>query len=230
MYSDSSYVQIYYKVARKSDSRQYHRYVPEISTGKYTKKGEFYIFKGIGGDSIFTNHFKLNGNRLVYYFGKGGKLKKGAIFKKVKSPKLPPKEVIREISDYLYYRSIDKELEAQTHSTELRYGDYISGKFNQNITEFIYPDTKELILVKISGGDYPEYTDNYYYKKGSLVYIETWVKTAEIDTLRIKLFIKNGKAINKTKINKGRVQEIIAGGKRYMTDYLSRLSSRKTNE
>lgn len=223
IYSDSTFILSYYKIRSKREKDQYQNFIPKISTGKFTKKGEYLHFKEIGGDSIFTNHFRLNGTKLVYYYKKKGELKKGAIFRKVKTSKLSPKDEIREISDYIYFRSIDSELKSQTVTIELRYGDYISGTAKQNITEFIYPETRELIQVKISGGDYPVYTDSYYYKKGSLVYIETWVATEEFDAEKIKLFIRNGKAVNEVKITKDRVQEIIDGGNRYMRDYMSRL-------
>ena len=223
IYSDSTFILSYYKIRSKREKNQYQHFVPKISTGKFTKKDEYLLFKEIGGDSIFTNHFKLNATKLVYYYEKRGKLRKGAVFRKVKTTKLPPKDKIREISDYIYFRSIDDDLISRTVTTELRYGDYISGKSELSITEFIYPDTKELIKLKISGGDHPIYTDCYYYKKGSLIYVETWVTTEEFDAEKIKLFILDGKALNEVKISEDRVQELIDGGNRYIRDYMSRL-------
>ncbi len=224
VYSDSSYVQNVYKIADKKQRDYYRNFVPQISTGKFRKEGDFYIFRNLGLDYDYPGHFKMDKAKLTYYYlWKEKRFKKGAVFRRIEEPRLPINELFREISDYIYLRNMDKELTSQTKTMELNYGDYIKGKLSFKVTEYIYPESRELIRLKISNGDYPEYTDNYYYKNGNLIYAESWIKNEKYAGEFIKIFIDNGKAINILDSDKETVKEIIKSGINYMMDYKASL-------
>ena len=220
IFSDSTYVQKFFKLENKRQRNNYSSFDYDLTNGKFKKRRDLYIFSQIGRDSIFDNYFKIKKEKLTYYYQlENGKLKKGTVFKEVESIQPNPIDYIREISDYVYFRNIDKDLVSESKTTEIKYGDYLSGKTGLKITEYFYSDTKELIRLKIASEDYPEYVDNYYFKNGELVLAENWINNENSLGKRVKLFVRNGKVLNKPKTEKEIIQKIIATGKNYMADY-----------
>lgn len=221
IFSDSTYVQKFYKLENKKQIKNYDKFdYSHMTSGKVKKKGDFYVFSQIGTDSVFDNYYKIKKEKLIYYYQKqNGKLKKGAVFTEIKSNQPSPIDYIREISDYVYFRYLDKDLISESKEIEIKYGDYISGRTSLKITEYFYPNTTELVRLKITTGDYPEYVDNYYYKNGKLVFAESWIDNEKFNGKRIKLFLQNGKILNRPKAKKEVLQKIIESGKNYLTDY-----------
>ncbi|WP_420320651.1 hypothetical protein [Flagellimonas sp.] len=220
IFSDSTYVQKFHKLDDKGQRNNYKHFDYNLTGGKFKKKGDFYAFSQIGTDSLLDDHFRIKKEKLTYYYQKGnGRFKKGAVFKEVENQPQRPIDYIREIFDYVYYRYLDKDLVSESKTVEIKYGDYISGRINLKITEFFYPDTKELVRLKIASGDYPEYTDNYFYNNGELVFAESWIDNEKYNGEKVKLFIRDGKPLNKPKAKKKIFQQIIESANNYMMDY-----------
>ena len=88
LYSDSTYIRKDYSLYNKKLWRKYREYQPEISKGKFYKKGKFYVLnRYINGQKtdLYWN-VKITKNRLIYFVNeKNGKLFKGRKFKRIKN-------------------------------------------------------------------------------------------------------------------------------------------------
>ena len=81
LYPDSTYLQKVYNLDDKEQRKNYRNFEYNLINGKFKRNGDFYIFKEIGADSVFNNHFKITDKKLTFYYKwKEKKTKKGRNF------------------------------------------------------------------------------------------------------------------------------------------------------
>ena len=200
IFSDSTYLQKVYKLDNKEQRKNYRVFDYKLLNGKFKKNGDYYIFKEIGGDSIFKNHFKITDKKLTfYYLWKGKNFKKGAVFKRVDNDNGRTVDFLREITDYIYLINIDKDLNTSITEGEIEYGENLENIGGFEYYEHYYPDTKELIRIDYSANTQDELSENYYFKNSKLVYVYARIQQSNGGVEIKKLYIHNGKVLYQSK-------------------------------
>ena len=86
IHSDSTYTSKSYSVFNKKDWETYKTKTPEISNGKITRNGEFYILTQYrnGNKTDFFWTVKISDKKLVFYYANdNGKMKKTGTYKRI---------------------------------------------------------------------------------------------------------------------------------------------------
>jgi len=82
--SDSTYSKTLWKVDKKRHTANYKSLTPsQKENGTFRKKGDFYFLKPYNQD-FEMGRYKITDQKIVYYYDKYDKIKKGAKFKRVK--------------------------------------------------------------------------------------------------------------------------------------------------
>ncbi|TRX37488.1 hypothetical protein [Flavobacterium restrictum] len=82
--SNSTYINTLYKVYEKSQIANYKNLTPSIKeNGTFRKKGDFYFLKPYN-QNFEMGCYKITAKKMVYYYDWHDKIKKGAIFRRIK--------------------------------------------------------------------------------------------------------------------------------------------------
>jgi hypothetical protein len=90
IHSDSTFTQKNYSVSRKKDWKTYKKYTPEISKGKITKKGDYYILteyrNGHKTDFFYTT--KIKERKLIFFFpNRREKMRRTYVYRRIATNK-----------------------------------------------------------------------------------------------------------------------------------------------
>ncbi|MDY8135460.1 hypothetical protein [Aquimarina sp. 2201CG5-10] len=86
IHSDSTYTWKNWNVSNKKEWKTYKKYEPEVSKGKITQNGEFYILIEYrnGNKTDFNWNVKISNKQLNFYYpNRNGKLKKSSKYKRI---------------------------------------------------------------------------------------------------------------------------------------------------
>ncbi|WP_108423820.1 hypothetical protein [Flagellimonas amoyensis] len=113
-----------------------------------------------------------------------------------------PIDNIRDIVNYQGNIRLDSALKPDCFNSTIDYvGVLGNGKAGFEYCYYIYKDSGELVRIKYSHHNNGEIKSegNFYYKDGDLIYVEEMNNELFLDENLIRVYIKEGKAINKSK-------------------------------
>lgn len=224
IFSDSTYIQKVYKLDNKEQRKNYRDFEYNLLNGKFKKNADYYIFREIGADSVFKNHFKITDKKLTYYYRwKEKNFKKGGVFKRVDSDNRRTVDFIREITDYVYFRNIDKGMNTSITEGEIEYGENLENIGGFEYYEHFYPDTKELIRIDYSANTKDELSENYYFKNSKLIYVYARIQQSSGGVEIKKLYINDGEILYQSKSDYFKTKDLIQKGHKYLTDWKASL-------
>lgn len=220
IFSDSTYLQKVYKLDNKEQRKNYRIFEYKLLNGKFKRKKDYYIFNEIGADSIFQNHYKITDKKLTYYhLWKEKNLKKGAVFKRVSNNNRRTVDFLREITDYVYFRNIDKDLNMSITEGEIEYGENMENTGGFEYYQHFYPETKELVRIDYTANTKDELSENYYFKNSKLIYVYARIQQSTGEVEIKKIYIHNDEVLYQSKSDYFRTEDLIEKGHKYLIEW-----------
>ncbi|BFP40049.1 hypothetical protein FGF1_08940 [Flavobacteriaceae bacterium GF1] len=219
--SDSTYTFRNYRLDNKFQREGYRYYKPITDEGKYRKEGDFYILKSFNQDFDLGRFMVTDDNMIYYYEGKKSKLKKGAKYKRLQPENLPKVEIIKQIKEYAYYRSIDKKLTESITEGKISYGPKFEDIGGYSCFKFVYGEEgkNELVRVKYTQSTDEIWTENYYYKFGDLIHAVVIKENPDGKDEKKEIFLSNGHIIWESKTNFLSAKILIEKGNSFLAEY-----------